>query len=214
MFRLHESLHPFFIALENSKQNENFRWIAQVNAGRLLRGPNLFEDVVKTLCTTNCSWSATERMVKHLVTQLGSPFGNSHWDFPTAGQLASVSEAFLRREIRAGYRSAYLLQFAEKVASRKLDLSKWEGLDAGSLYRELLLIKGIGPYAAENIMRLLGHYQHLALDSWCRQKFARIYRRRRRVQDQAILNHYRRFGHWKGLVMWLDLTKDWFDSDG
>ena len=38
-----------------------------------MRAPSVFEDVVKTICTTNCAWSATERMVSALVEHLGEP---------------------------------------------------------------------------------------------------------------------------------------------
>src|SRR5260370_35068872 len=32
-------------------------------------------------------------------------------------------------------------------------------------------VKGVGPYAAENVLKLLGRYDGLALDSWTRAKF-------------------------------------------
>ena len=47
-------------------------WASQ-GAGRWMRSQSVFEDVVKTICTTNCAWSATVRMVDALVTHLGDP---------------------------------------------------------------------------------------------------------------------------------------------
>jgi len=211
MFRLHEPLQPFYAAVRKLKGNGDFAWIPRVKAGRLLRSPNLFEDIIKMLCTTNCSWSATQRMTSNLVSKLGKSFSQGYADFPTPAQLASTTESFLKSEIRSGYRSAYILEFAENVAAGRLDLRQWDQLDSETLYRELISIKGIGPYAAGNLMRLLGHYEHLALDSWCRQRFSNMHKRGRKVSDKAIFNHYRHYGEWKGLVMWLDLTKDWFD---
>ncbi len=41
--------------------------------GRLLRSPTLFEDVVKTILTTNTTWAGTRRMVQSLVTMYGAP---------------------------------------------------------------------------------------------------------------------------------------------
>jgi len=212
MFRLNEPLDPLFAAL-TKKGNSHFAWIPQVKAGRILRGPNLFEDVIKMICTTNCAWGATVRMVSNLVSKLGRPFNQAYSDFPTPAQLASTTDTFLSNQIRCGYRSSYILQFAESVASGKLSLERWNFLDSESLYQELISIKGIGPYAAGNLMRLLGHYQHLALDSWCRQRFSKMYKHGRTVSDKTILGHYRHYGQWKGLVMWLDLTKDWFDDE-
>src|SRR5688572_28251902 len=39
--------------------------------GRLLRAPTLFEDVVKTILTTNTLWAATRNMSRNLVNEFG-----------------------------------------------------------------------------------------------------------------------------------------------
>ncbi len=184
MLRLDESLESFYATLDRVSANGEFAWIRQERAGRLLRSPDPFEDVVKMICTTNCAWSATERMVKNLVNKLGTRFDEKHADFPTAAQLAATSEEFLVQEIRTGYRSRYLLELAQRVASGELDFRRWLQLDEDELYKEIVSIKGVGPYAAGNLMRLLGHYRHLALDSWCRPQYSKIYRNGRKVSDQ------------------------------
>ncbi len=212
VFRFDESLQEFYEVLLRARDNGHLRWIAKVKAGRLLRSPSLFEDIVKMICTTNCSWSATERMIENLVQKIGTPFDAVHTDFPTAQQLAANSESFLLKQVRTGYRSSYLIELANRVASGKLDLNLLLSEKSGDLYKQLLSLKGIGPYAAGNLLRLIGHYEHLALDSWCRQEFARIYRQGRTTSDKAIAKHYQTYGRWKGLVMWLDLTRDWFEE--
>lgn len=210
MLRLDESLESFYATLDRVSANGEFSWIRQERAGRLLRSPDLFEDVVKMICTTNCAWSATERMVMNLVNKLGSRYDEKHADFPTAAQLAATSEEFLVQEIRTGYRSRYLLELAQQVASGALSFSRWFQLDEEQLYREIVSIKGVGPYAAGNLMRLLGYYRHLALDSWCRPQYSKIYRNGRKVSDRTIARHYGKYGQWSGLVLWLDLTREWF----
>ena len=210
MLRLDESLDSFYATLDRVSVNGEFGWIRQERAGRLLRSPDLFEDVVKMICTTNCAWSATERMVSNLVMRLGTRFDEEHADFPTAEQLAKTSEEFLVQEIRTGYRSRYLLELAQRVASGELDFSRWFDLHEDELYKQIVSIKGVGPYAAGNLMRLLGHYRHLALDSWCRPQYSKIYRNGRKVSDRTIARHYGKYGEWSGLVLWLDLTREWF----
>jgi 3-methyladenine DNA glycosylase/8-oxoguanine DNA glycosylase len=210
IFRLDESLDLFYATLDRVSSNGEFNWIRKERAGRLLRSPNVFEDVVKMICTTNCAWSATERMAANLAGKLGTRFDAIHADFPTAEQLAAASEEFLVREIRTGYRSRYLLELAHRAASGELDFSRWLNLSEDELYREIVSIKGVGSYAAGNLMRLLGHYRHLALDSWCRPQYSKIHRNGRRVSDNTIARHYRKYGQWSGLVLWLDLTREWF----
>ena len=210
MLRLDESLESFYATLRRVAAGGEFDWVRKERAGRLLRSPELFEDVVKMICTTNCAWSATERMVENLVNKLGTRFDNEYADFPTAKQLAGASEEFLVREIRTGYRSSYLLDLARSVASGQVDFSIWLTLKEDELYKKILGIKGVGPYAAGNLMRLMGHYRHLALDSWCRPQYSKIYRNGRKVSDKTIIRHYGKYGEWSGLVLWLDLTREWF----
>ena len=74
-----------------------------------------------------------------------------------------------------------------------------------------MALPGIGPYAADNLLRLLGHYRYLGLDSWCRGKLKKLYPRIRDV-DAFAHRRYQPFGAFAGLAMWLDLTRDWHDA--
>ncbi len=185
----------------------------------MIRGATVFEDVVKTLCTTNCSWSATRRMVSALVEHLGEkapgapetgPRGRA---FPTAQAMAEAGEGFYRDVMRAGYRGEYLLTLACSVASGGLDV---ESLDAEELSDDevegrLLALPGIGPYAAAHIMMLLGRYsRRLILDSWTRPTYARI--SGKQAGDAEIEARFLRYGPYKGLAFWLYLTRGWVDE--
>jgi hypothetical protein len=74
-------------------------------------------------------------------------------------------------------------------------------------------VKGVGPYAAGNILKLLGHYDRLGIDSWCRKQFFEIHRNGRKTTDRVIERHYQPYGKWRGLFFWLDLTKPWYDKE-
>src|SRR5437773_4062137 len=52
MFRLDDDLREFYQAMTG---DPDFAWVAKESAGRLLRSPTVFEDLVKMICTTNCS---------------------------------------------------------------------------------------------------------------------------------------------------------------
>src|SRR5688572_26700939 len=113
ILRLDDPLEEFYGLTDTE---ERLQWVSRTNAGRLLRSPTVFEDMVKTLCTTNCSWGLTKNMVNNLVELLGDPGPGGGRAFPTAGALASVPEKFFRDEIRSGYRSPYFAELAEAVA--------------------------------------------------------------------------------------------------
>src|SRR3989440_2177900 len=112
MFRLDDDLSEFYQAVEAEPE---FVWIANEGAGRLLRSPNVFEDLVKMICTTNCSWALTEKMVKGLVNELGTASDDGRKSFPSAAAMAAQSVQFYRDKIRAGYRSSYLKELAQRV---------------------------------------------------------------------------------------------------
>ena len=111
MLRLDEDLSAFYTV---AAADPGLAWVA-TGAGRMLRSPTVFEDVVKTICTTNCTWSATERMVGALVRELGMAAAGApeRRAFPTAEAMARADESFYRDVARAGYRGAYLRELAE-----------------------------------------------------------------------------------------------------
>ncbi len=208
IFRMEESLDEFYA---ETKKHPRYRWISKKCAGRLLRCPTVFEDVVKMICTTNCSWALTEIMAGALVTKLGDHIHGDVYSFPTPEDIAACSESFLRKEIRCGYRAPYLLELSQKIASGKLDIEEWRtsGLPTEELFKQVRTVKGVGPYAAGNILKLLGRYDYLGLDSWCRGKFYELFKKGRKVKDSTIEKYYAPFGKWRGLFLWMDVTKDW-----
>ena len=189
----------------------DLRWALSRGAGRLLRSPTVFEDAVKTLCTTNCSWSLTRAMVGRLCETLGEPGPGGEQAFPTPAALAARPESFFRDTIRAGYRAPFLRTLGREVASGRLDLEPLRDAPVPSLElrRRLQALDGFGPYAAEHLARLLGRHDFLALYSWTRERL-RVLRGRRRPPGDALLRRwFAPYGAYAGLAMWLEVTADW-----
>jgi N-glycosylase/DNA lyase len=217
---LDEDLAPFrdrAAALERERARgagrdlPDLRWALERGAGRLLRSPTVFEDAVKTLCTTNCSWALTRVMVERLCGTLGAEGPAGERAFPSPAAMAGRPETFYREVVRAGYRAPYLLALARDVASGALDLEslRRSPLSTPELLARLRALMGFGPYAAEHLLRLLGRHDHLALDSWTRAKLARLRGRRRVPSDRTLRRWYEPYGPWAGLAMWLEVTADW-----
>lgn len=218
ILRLDEDLSELYSLVDG---DEELSWI-RTGAGRMVRSASVFEEVVKTVCTTNCTWSATERMVRALVAHLGprapgapeeGPAGRV---FPTPTSLAECGDGFYREVVRAGYRGPYLRSLATAVAEGELDLESWgsasrDELSDDELEARLLSLPGVGPYAAAHIMMMLGRYSRLILDSWTRPKFARLLGRKK-VADTTIVRRFKRYGPYAGLAFWLFLTRDWVEE--
>ena len=191
-------------------KDDKLAWVRQTKAGRLLRSATVFEDLVKTLCTTNCSWALTKKMTANLVDKLGEPAFDGRRAFPTPEAMASVPVDFYRNEIRAGYRSQYFYELADAAANGNLNPEAWlvYALPTAKLKKQIKQVKGIGAYAAENLLKLLGRYDGLALDSWLRAGFYRKHNNQKICADKKIEKHYKKFGKWKGLAMWCDMAGD------
>lgn len=217
VLRLDEDLSPFY---ELASGDPELSWVTR-GAGRMVRGATVFEDIVKTLCTTNCAWSATIRMIHALVEHLGEkapgapetgPLGRT---FPTPEAMAEAGEGFYKNVVRAGYRGRYLLALSRSVAEGMLDI---ESLDAPAeelpdeeLERRLLALPGVGPYAAAHTMMMLGRYSRLVLDSWTRPTYARL-SGKEGVADGEIMERFSPYGRYAGLAFWLYLTRGWVET--
>ena len=212
MLRLDDNFTDFYRLMT---ADNDFNWIPTQGAGRLLRSPTVFEDLVKMICTTNCSWSLTKKMVTGLVENLGRESSNGQRTFPTPEAMALMPLKFYVNEVRAGYRSEYLKLLADRVASGALDVEAWHTspLSTADLTKEMRGVKGVGPYAAENVLKLLGRYDGLALDSWTRAKFFSVRNNGRKTTDKKIARYYLRFKEWRGLALWCDMTRDWLDHE-
>jgi 3-methyladenine DNA glycosylase/8-oxoguanine DNA glycosylase len=176
-------------------------------SGRLLRSPSLFEDVIKTILTTNTLWAATRRMCANLINQFGAPLPDDplRRAFPSPSRLAATDEATLRAETRLGYRAPYVLELAQQVDSSKLALEalKESDLPTPELRKRLLSLKGVGPYAAANLLMLLGRYDDIPIDSWAFKMVSYEWYNGQPVGPAEVKAHFDRFGEWKGLAYWM-----------
>jgi 3-methyladenine DNA glycosylase/8-oxoguanine DNA glycosylase len=205
MFRLADDLSAFYARIAGDTR---LAWAAQ-GAGRILASPTVFEDVVKTICTTNCTWSATIRMTQACVELGGGAF-------PDAVLLAKTPAAWYRDVARMGYRGPYVRAIAGDVVRGRLDLESL--LPAAQRPDEeveaaLLALPGIGPYGAAHVMQLLGRHRRLVLDSWTRPKYRRL-AGMKQARDSTIRRAFARFGEYAGLAFWLYLTRDWLPEEG
>ena len=189
--------------------------------GRVLRSPTFFEDVVKTILTTNTLWGATKRMTANLVTQFGEPLptlnrnpdaehsegkgaDESRCAFPTSQRLARTTETVLRTETRLGYRAPYIHQLAVCVASGGLDLEafKHSDLPTPELRKQLMKIKGIGAYASDNLLMLVGRYDFLTIDSWAFKIVSHEWYGDQPIGQAEVEARFEKWGKWRGLAYW------------
>jgi 3-methyladenine DNA glycosylase/8-oxoguanine DNA glycosylase len=218
MLHLDEDLRGFYALCA---KREELRAARRAGAGRVMRASSLWEDVVKTILGTNVVWKQAVVMINRLA-QLGDvcPARPDLRAWPSPGQIARAGDRFLRDTVRAGYRSPYIMELARRQKSGDIDLDAVEAqardMHADELYRTLVGIKGIGKSSAHYLTNLLGHYDHISVDSATYAYAKRELFRGRRPTEAQIRKKFAEFGRWQSLVYWFGrwtLKEQWWEDD-
>ncbi len=187
-------------------QDPKLAKMVERQAGRVLRSPTWFEDVIRTLLTTNTLWNHTLRMCRELTARYGEPLPceTEQHTFPTPQRLAQVTEQDLRELCRMGYRDQYVHELSQRVNAGELDLEalKTSSLPTCELRKELMSIKGVGGYAAANLLMLLGRYDFVPVDSWALKVVSGEFFGGEKVTPKQVLSTFERWGKWQGLAYW------------
>jgi 3-methyladenine DNA glycosylase/8-oxoguanine DNA glycosylase len=203
MAGLDQDFGPFYAACRGEPKLARARTLAR---GRLLRCPTLFEDALKTLFTTNTLWAGTKNMSAKLTAAYGTPLeaDPAQRAFPTPAQIAASSPAAIQETVRAGYRAPAVHQLAVRVASGELDLEafKTSSLPTPKLRKELMKLNGFGPYAAANLLMLLGRHDFIPIDSLALSAVSVEWYRGRPVTAKHVERRFRKWGEHRGLAFW------------
>ncbi len=209
LLRLDEDLRAFH---RLCRADPVLRAIPRLGAGRMLRSPDVWEDVVKGICTTNITWRRTIVMVRAL-SELGTALDDESdaRAFPTPTQVLEAGYDYLTKSAGMGYRARYLLELAASVAA---DQSELEALPrthrTGRELRDALqAVPGIGPVTAAYVAMLLGSYDALPIDSSTLGFARRQYFGGRDVDGEAVSRRFQRHGPWKALAFWFEFWLTW-----
>jgi len=96
------------------------------------------------------------------------------------------------------------LELARAVDTGEMDLEalRRTELPTTELRRRLLAIKGIGGYAAGNLLNLLGRYDYLPVDSWALKMVSQEWHGGQAVTPADVEAAFAEWGEWKGLAYW------------
>jgi 3-methyladenine DNA glycosylase/8-oxoguanine DNA glycosylase len=204
MLGLDQDFSAFYKAVRLEPKLRHVRRLAR---GRVLRSPTFFEDVLKTILTTNTLWGATKRMNLNLIAAFGEPLGGSGDGlraFPTPEHIARAAPAVLRETVRVGYRAPAIHELATRVASGDLDIEafKTSKLPTLELRSELLKIRGVGPYAAANLLMILGRPDFIPVDTYALKMVSYEWHRGKPITAREVEKAFQKWGEYKGLAFW------------
>jgi 3-methyladenine DNA glycosylase/8-oxoguanine DNA glycosylase len=156
IFRLEEDFNKFY---DICNKDPELQFVRKNKCGRLLRSPSIFEDIIKTICTTNCGWSNTVSMVSNLCKL-------EEGCFPTPMTIVKTGVKELKEFCRVGYRAEAIYELSKAVCDKNFDpdsLLKEKNIE--TVKNTLMSFNGIGEYSSNHILVLIGHYSDIPVDS-------------------------------------------------
>ncbi len=170
--------------------------------GRMLISPTVWEDVCKVILTTNTTWVQTQAMTARIVNAYGSPLPSdpARSAFPTPAQIAAVPFDDFAACARLGYRAGAVHRLAGEIHTGALDLEALRDpqMDTATLWKRLLALRGVGPYAGACLLLYLGRPERVNADSWARMLLGKELGRP--VSDKEVHDFFARYGEWRGLA--------------
>lgn len=134
----------------------------------------------ETLCTFILSANNNIPRIKGIVERLcdgwGDPLpGTSLRTFPTPERLASLTPEDLA-PLRAGWRTAYILDAARRVAEGRLPLPELETLPTPEALERLREVKGVGVKVAQcTLLFAYARVECVPMDVWMKRVMAEFY---------------------------------------
>jgi len=111
----------------------------------------------------------------------------SCWRFPSAGRLASCSEAELRA-CKAGFRAPYLLAAARRVAGGEVDLAGLSRRPLAEARATLMSLPGVGRKIADCVLLFAGGFSRaFPMDVWVLRALRELYPRCRRLPPRRLV---------------------------
>lgn len=136
----------------------------------------------EALCTFILSANNNIPRIKGIVERLCQGWGEAVPGtglpaFPKPEALAPLGEEDLA-PLRAGWRSAYLLDAARQVAGGRLDLEETASLPTQEAEARLLEVKGVGKKVAQCVLLFgFGRVECIPMDVWMKRVMAELYPR-------------------------------------
>ncbi len=184
------------------------RWRRSGRA-RLFRSPTLFEDILKTVTSCNVTWPSTVSMYRRLCEAI-------HPAFPSAEQLARRRPATLRARCGVGYRDKRIVDLSRLARDGALADLENPARPDGEVYESLLELPGIGPYAASNILQLLGRYSRVPVDTETLRhgRTTLGFKGSEAAIRRRVEAHYAPFGEHRFRSFWFEMWKDYEGKRG
>ena len=126
--------------------------------------------------------------------------GEEYYSFPSAKILATCSEEFLK-SLGYGYRARYMIETAQAITSKQINLESLSSLDSKSLKESLMKFKGVGGKVADCVCLFAYHRaDSCPVDTWIERLYVEDFKGK--LKDRKKINEclVGEFGEFSGYV--------------
>lgn len=133
----------------------------------------LRQDSWEALCSFIISQNNNIPRIKGIIKRLCENFGHKtpegEYTFPSPQRISKLSVEQLS-PIRSGFRAKYIIDAAQKVSSKEVDLDEIKKMPIDDARQALMKIQGVGPKVAECVL-LYGMYrlECFPMDVWMKR---------------------------------------------
>jgi DNA-3-methyladenine glycosylase II len=204
LFNLELDLRPFY--RHTAKDKIMTRLVQKLFGLKPPRTETVFEALIDSIIEQQISLRAAQSMEVKLVKAFGAKLELDHriyYIYPTPQALASAAVSALQKCGLSGRKIEYIKDISAMVASRELDLDKFEHYkDPEKIVSELDEVRGIGVWTAElTALRGLGRLEVIPADDLgVRRCISDYYRHGRKVSASAARKLATQWGYFKGMA--------------
>lgn len=154
--------------IEDISDNEILKNASSYGSGiRILR-----QEPWETLCSFIISQNNNIPRIKGIIKRLCENFGDKTeggYTFPSAERISKLTIDDLNI-LKSGFRAKYILDAAQKVYKKEIELDALKDADIDSAREKLMLIKGVGPKVADcTLLFGLGFLNAFPKDVWIKR---------------------------------------------
>jgi len=170
IWRNYFDLESDYAAIQKELLNDQvLRDVIPFGSGIRILRQDMWETLITFIISQQNNIPRIKGIIERLCGMLGGEIyfkGEKYRAFPTPEAILQAGLGGLEG-IRCGFRSAYILDAASKVASGDIDLNEIKDLSTDEARKKLLTIKGVGPKVCDCVL-LFGAYKTDAfpVDVW------------------------------------------------
>lgn len=161
--------------VEVLKQDEYFKAAHEEFKGIRILNQEPWETLCSFIISQNNNIPRIKGIINRLCENFGEKITDNDYTFPSADVISNLTLDDLA-PLRAGFRSKYILDAAQKVASGDVNLEILKDIPIEQAREELIKIKGVGKKVAEcTLLYGCRHIDAFPVDVWVNRVLGEMY---------------------------------------